>query len=576
MLEDRKLVDDIPLNEEQKIDHDDNTTSLSIESPPGLCNIFYNLLFFTVISSSFSASCLIGLQYLDVFISNASQTTVSVSPDWQLIPYAVFILVILSISWTCIWCSFLSKYNSFIFNEQVTKAYDMDKIIDRSTKISCGTSCLAWTTIFVIWMVYFFINLKDFVNELDNETDIDTDEINKEALEWVNKEMKPLLSDIDSPYYWSIGLLMSPVWIFFISYFMIMMITCYKMRGRNQSRVSINSNREILINEYVSNDANSESKWDLNKRLLRNVVIVQFLSLVTWVFWRWLTAPFLDISYGDEVHYTFRRNNPLLSYWVLYGLTTAIKYLSLYLVGSIKSPNDDALLFKQRELKMTIKIMTSILFAFGLKFVFTNIKEWEKFIGVTIMHCVFNIFVNGSLQSHQYGKKFMNSIKRYINNKCLDKCCCCISKRIPITDFNDIEEIKKYNYELAIGLSLHFIVSASSCLIMMVYFGMLMGSLNAQIDNKVFEFMAASFGVDCIIIFFQILVFKKRDRHYFFKLDSFKHCGTKFEKVVEIVGQAPAYEFDPDYVWIDILHYSLLLAWFWIGGITGAPVDVKT
>ena len=231
--------------------------------------------------------------------------------------------------------------------------------------------------------------------------------------------------------------------------------------------------------------------------------------------------------------------------------------------------------------------MTSILFAFGLKFVFTNIKEYGKFIAVTIMHCVFNVFVNGSMQSHQYGKRFMNRIKSFINNKCLDKCCCCISKRIPVTDFNDIEEIKKYNYELAIGLSLHFIVSASSSLIMMVYFGMLMGSLNAQIDNKVFEFMAASFGVDCIIIFFQILVFKKRDRHYFFKLDSFKHCGTKFEKVLEIAGHfcsssrgrtawADAYEFDPDYVWIDILHYSLLLAWFWIGGITGAPVDVKT
>ena len=231
--------------------------------------------------------------------------------------------------------------------------------------------------------------------------------------------------------------------------------------------------------------------------------------------------------------------------------------------------------------------MTSILFGFGLKFVFTNIKEWEEFIAVTIMNCVFNIFVNGSLQSHQYGKKLMNNIKKFIN-ACLDKCCCCISKRIPITDFNDLDEVKKYNYELAIGLSLGFIVSGSSSLIMMVYFGMLMGAFNAKMDNQVFEFMAASFGVDCVIIFFQILVFKKRDRKYFFKMEPLKHCSSKFGSVLDITGyfcgnnsqplpdSETQYEFDPDYIWIDVLYYSLLLAWFWIGGITGAPVDVQT
>ena len=228
--------------------------------------------------------------------------------------------------------------------------------------------------------------------------------------------------------------------------------------------------------------------------------------------------------------------------------------------------------------------MTSILFGFGLKFVFTNLKEWEKFIGVTIMHFVFSIFINGSLQSHQYGKKFINSIKVCINNKCFDRCCCCISKRIPITDFSDIEEIKNYNYELAIGLSLHFIVSASSSLIMMVYFGMLMGSLNAQIDNKVFEFMMASFGIDCIIIFVQILVFKKRDRGFFFKIKVGEHCCSKYGKALKIAlfccGKGDdlvveEYEFDQDCVWIDVLYYSLLLAWFWIGTITGVPVDVS-
>ena len=230
--------------------------------------------------------------------------------------------------------------------------------------------------------------------------------------------------------------------------------------------------------------------------------------------------------------------------------------------------------------------MTTILFGFGLKFVFTNIEEWDKFIAVEIIHSIFNIFVNGSLQSHQYGKKFINSIKRCINNKILDKCCCCVSKRISITEFNEIKEIKTYNYELAIGLSISFIVSASSSLIMMVYFSMLILSVNTKIDNKVFEFMAASFGIDCIIIFCQILVFKKRDREYFMKMNVTEHCSKKIDNVLyyaEVFNKKSRnqpvkpkdYELDEDYLWIDILYYSLLLAWFWIGGMTGAPVDIS-
>ena len=194
------------------------------------------------------------------------------------------------------------------------------------------------------------------------------------------------------------------------------------------------------------------------------------------------------------------------------------------------------------------------------------------------------ILENGSLQSHQYGKKIVNSIKKCVNHRILDKCCCCCSKRIPSIDLNDMDEIRKYNSDLAVGLSIHFIVSASSSLIMMVYFGMLRGSLNAKIDNKVFEFMAVSFGIDCMIIFGQILVFKKRAREYFIKMKVSQHICHKYGSVISILNLfcgndrqfiVENYQLDDGYVWIDIVYYSLLLAWFWIGGVTGAPVDVS-
>ena len=230
--------------------------------------------------------------------------------------------------------------------------------------------------------------------------------------------------------------------------------------------------------------------------------------------------------------------------------------------------------------------MTSILFGFGMKFVFTNIETWGKFITIAIMHSIYSIFINGSFQSHQYGKKIMNSMKQCINNRIIDKCCCCCPK-ISITDFEDIDNVIKYNSDLAMGLSISFVVSASSSLIMMVYFAMLLG-LNAKIENRVFQFMITSFVIDCIIIFGQILVFKKRDRKYFINDNVLKHFGSKCAKVVEnayrcqecvrgncVSEEESIYELDHEYAWIDILYFSLLLAWFWIGGLTGAPVDIS-
>ena len=61
---------------DNKSDDDINASGPSIEQPAGVCKIFCNLLFFTVITVSFGASLLIFLQYLDILTSNVASASV--------------------------------------------------------------------------------------------------------------------------------------------------------------------------------------------------------------------------------------------------------------------------------------------------------------------------------------------------------------------------------------------------------------------------------------------------------------------------------------------------------------------
>ena len=207
------------------------------------------------------------------------------------------------------------------------------------------------------------------------------------------------------------------------------------------------------------------------------------------------------------------------------------------------------LLFNCERIKIIIDIFIAILFAFGLKFVFTNIGDWEQFMYINIINVILNIFINGSFQSHNYGKNIINKLKSYLN-KWLPE-----SNQLNILDFDDIEQVLKYNRELAFGLSIKFLISSCSSLIIMTYFAMSMVTFNMSIDNKVYQFMAASFGVDCIVFLGQIFVFKKRDRKY-------------FVMTVKVIV--------PESSWAEFITVSLFLAWFWIGNLTGCPADFQS
>merc|ERR1719295_2370812 len=118
-----------------------------------------------------------------------------------------------------------------------------------------------------------------------------------------------------------------------------------------------------------------------------------------------------------------------LSYSALYFLTTVMKAVCCKLVDI---PNDNDLLSGDH-LKRMIDILVQIMFAFGFKFVFTNSKEWSSFLGLSTMNCMLTIFVNGSFQSHQYGKHGLNRMRETVNNLL---CKCGISKQLEMTDFD--------------------------------------------------------------------------------------------------------------------------------------------
>merc|ERR1712228_673584 len=52
----------------------------------------------------------------------------------------------------------------------------------------------------------------------------------------------------------------------------------------------------------------------------------------------------------------------------------------------------------------------------------------------------------------------------------------------------------------------NFVISSSSCLICMVYFGMNV-AIGSTVNNLVFAFMAVSFGFDCLVFLGQVVVF---------------------------------------------------------------------
>ena len=147
-----------------------------------------------------------------------------------------------------------------------------------------------------------------------------------------------------------------------------------------------------------------------------------------------------------------------------------------------------------------ITIITSILFSFGLTFIISNIQDWNTFILIAAMHTFINIIANGSLLSRE---------------------------------LRDIQNIAR-------NISIKFLISTCSSLTMVVYFAMTIASTKTNINIKVFGYLATLFGIESIIFYVQITMFKENERVY----------------IVSLIEKC-----------FDVLMCSLILAFGWIGGI---------
>ena len=537
------------------------------------CGILTSFIAISILLSAFS--CLyIGLNYVPYLIMNssASNTTDPQYNNTSTNMGAVAGLGVVTLYLLVrIYGTFLSTYISFVFNYKMVQKYDLKSKIEKSWILVFCLSFLGWLAMLITWTVYLTMDLIDLVDDDYDDTDFDT-----ELTDFMNDKVQELTS-VKSPLYWGVSLILAPTYLLFAIFFVIFIckpkfvesdaMAWYSRSGIGAARRSGGS--ELLLNP--NNQENERRIARKNQKFFYRIIGIHALLFLTWIVWKWITTPFVGIQGNDITN--IDRNNVFASYWVLYIFTTIIKYICYKLCDVKDDDGDEVLLFDGKKMKIIINIMISILFSFGLKFVFTNVGNWVEFLIIHVMNSVMNIFMNGSLQSHQYGKQLINGIKLRLNKSIVPQ-----SKQLTITDFSQIEEVLKYNKQLAFGLSIKFLISSCSSIIMIVYFAMSMVSFNMDISDQVYEFMAASFGFECIVFFGQIYFFKKRDRKYFLS-EIYKQWRDEWSKPKKIVNKknknAPAKIVIPKSSWIEFMSLALLLAWFWIGNLTGCPADFQ-
>ena len=563
------------------------------------CGIFNLYLFYSMLIS-LGTSIFITCNYVPLLLMNIESTR---DPEYYspsqplvgIIPVTVIAFYLLIYGYRF----FLATYISFTFNAKMAAKYDLKGKIDGSMGFIFYFSFIAWLAIIITWAVYLSLDLNDLVN--DHYYD---DNFDQELADFMNDKIGQLTS-VESPIYWSVSLVLSPTYLLFAGYLSVCICTkgMSKRRRAVVNALSINDvndmdelHTELLTDGNIDDNIDdhdvgtsidesgnadcmdTETEWQTNRKYFYRMFGVHTLLLATWIIWKWITTPFASIDVyekdsGDfDVQHHVYRNNVFLSYWGLYIFTTIMKYICIYLSQLKGNPDINQLLFNPNRVKIIIDIFISILFSFGMKFVFTNVGNWTQFIIINIINCTLNILIQGSFQSHQYGKRIINKLKELFNKlPCLPE-----SKQLKITDFSDINEVLKYNKDLAFRLVVNFIISSSSSLIVSVYFVMTMVSTNAKIDDRVYEFMAASFGVDCIIFFGEIFVFKKRDRKYFLTAvhEKWRDEWSKPKKFVNEKDKTTKMVILKSY-WLDFIAISLFFAWFWIGNVTGCPTDIQ-
>eukprot|EP01084_Bolivina_argentea_P250498 419712_1 len=357
------------------------------------------------------------------------------------------------------------------------------------------------------------------------------------------------------------------------------------------------SDIKSLLSSDINADMNKDCDIKTNHIPVQNVsaniiLFVHFVLLLLWIFWHLFTFQTLTISINIEGDDTFiptdsRRNRfkPLESFAILWTVTTVIKVACKIFIDVRlrRSPKN------QFKLKLGVHIFIEMLYSLGIKFVFSNIKEWKIFIIISAMSCIANITFYGMFLSHIFAKNLIIKTKEIINQRYQK----IAQKRLfYIHDINDRCYWNRYNKELAIYLGSSFVISVYSSFIIIVYlfmFGLVFG---VNVNDEVYQFL----GIDClfgIVVFCgQLFLFQSEDVKYFveiwrlsFKKDSKKNSikdllevelktrSNSMSNYSSILSQShndTKSNFDIG----EIIFYQMLLSWIWMGTLTGIPSDL--
>ena len=448
--------------------------------------------------------------------------------------------------------------------------------------VCCG--CCGYWVVIIIWIVYYAIDLNNVIKEYStNDWDEQTFEDEQAFEDEVSHVLDEKIDEItDAKHYqfWAMGVLMTPVW-FFVCVSINILKTLKKERKKYQRqdingvkgvKGSINSTTEygLLKNDYLGVTSQDEyggspqsprtfpfnfgdllNDFISSKDGLKMVILVHILLLFTWLVWHWMSSVVVKIrsKTSDEsdswkdFDIGVKRNNPLLSYWALFIFTMVMQKICQYFAAKYDkwkfgeyttnnndnndSNNNNKFIDVGLELKHLVNIFMVILYSFGFRFLFTNVKEWQSFIIINVFHCIVNI-CNGSIQSYMKFHGVLNGIKMRMNsliNNCLSWCRCCCGccngdggrndKKQWLTLIESNQDLEQFNKDLAFELCYKFVVSTSSCLIIMPFFVIVSLGFTVDISIVVYQFIGVSLLCDCIVFMLEIYFFNQNFNDFF-------------------------------------------------------------
>eukprot|EP01084_Bolivina_argentea_P198956 340527_1 len=440
----------------------------------------------------------------------------------------------------------------------------------------------------LVWIISYLVDLFGIFSSFDEFINLGFygDEINAV----IDTHTKRITND-KYLVYWIYSLVLSPLLILVLSLIKLKCCNCKKISS-TQSLLPDNANDKDEQIQHINE----------NKTLINTILITHSILLLLWIFWQLFTFQTLTLSFNfsDDIEVDSDikagrlarlTSTALESFVILYSTTTCIKLLCNNLLISKCIKNTETAV----RLKLGIHLFVSMLYNLGLKFVFSNVKEWDTFLIISGLNCVGHIAFYGAFLSHKRGKKVIIKLKTIINSVSQILIC----KRLcHIYDISDRNYWDGFDHELALKLGSEFIISVYSYFIMLVYLLMYSLTLRLNINGDVYIFLSIDFMLGIVMFMGDVYCFEGKHVKWFaeiwyLSLNTEKKCKKKnnaneeTEIELEIKSNISSKISSDTYSSVEInvqnidfdigeiIFYEMMLAWVWIGTLTGIPYDLK-